>query len=113
MILPQRNAKIVAVTRGGRSEDYDVEEGAGPAVWEGEADAYFGRRKASVTEGQTLNIAFVSYVIVPGDLVPFQAGDVLTLKKRGATIVVKVREVPDRDMEFEEPQPIRLDLEDE
>ncbi len=110
MILAQTNAKIVKVARGGTSEDYDVEDGADGTVWEGSADAYFGRRRATMTEGSVLNRTQLSYVIVPGDLVAFQSGDVVTLDQHGVVWTETVREFNDRDEMNLAPQPIRLDL---
>lgn len=111
MILPQTNARLVAVARGGSSEDYDAPEGADGAVWNGDADAYFGRRRATLTEGNALNQTQVSYVIVPGDLgFDFKTGDTLTLKREDVQWNVEVREFNDREIDGLEPQPIRLDL---
>lgn len=111
MILAQTNAKLVKVERGGTSEDYDVPDGADASVWEGSADAYFGRRRATMTEGSVLNRTQVSYVIVPGDLdINFATGDVVTLDQGGNVWTETVREFNDRTAMNLAPQPIRLDL---
>jgi hypothetical protein len=111
MILPQRNARLIAVARGGTSEDYDAAEGGDAAVWTGNADAYFGRRRATLTEGNALNRTQVSYVVVPGDLgVEFRTDDTLTLERDDETWTVEVREFNDRNIAGLPAQPIRLDL---
>lgn len=112
MILPQRNAALTSVARGGTSEDYDASEGADGSVWSGHADAYFGRRRATLTEGNALNRTQVEYVIVPGDLgIDFQTGDTLTLERGNQSWTVVVREFNDREITDQIAQPIRLDLE--
>lgn len=114
MILPQKNAELAAVGRGGASEDYDTAPGGAPAVWNGKVDAYVGERRATMVESQGLNVDTISFAIVPGDLgVNFEAGDVLTLfNAAGVSYTRTVREVRDRQIDVLPAQPIRLDLED-
>lgn len=111
MILPQRNAQLLSVARGGTSEDFDAPAGADASVWAGRRDVYFGRRRATLTEGNALNQTQISYVIVPGDLgVQFKTGDTLTLKQGADIWTEEVREFNDREIAELPPQPIRLDL---
>lgn len=114
MLLPQRNAILLAVTRGGASEDYATNAGGGSSNLLGNTfDAYVGERRTTFAEAQALNRATISYAIVPGDTrVDFVQGDVLTFERRGVTFERTVREVRTRQVDGLPPQPVRLDLED-
>lgn len=111
MILPQTNARLTAIKRGGTSEDYDAAGGNDTSVWTGDVDAYYGKRRATFSEASVLNKATIQYVIVPGDLgIDFAIGDTLTLGRGSSTWTVEVREFNDRELPLAGAQPIRLDL---
>lgn len=109
-MIPQANATLTEVERGGTSEDYDAPSGADSNVWQGISRCYVGVRSATVTEGNVLNRTKVTYALIDGALgIAFETGDSLTIDG----IVHKVREVRDRQIDVLAAQPIRLDLEDE
>lgn len=110
-MIPQTNATLTQIARGGASEDYDTAAGGGSSiVWQGISRCYVGVRSATVTEGNLLNQTKVTYAVVDGAVwKDFAPGDVLTID--GATH--KVREVRNRQVDTLPPQPVRLDLEDE
>lgn len=113
MLLPQKNAKLTAVARGGASEDYASDSTDGPNLLASTFDAYVGERRTTFAEAQALNRATISYAIVPGDTrVDFKQGDVLTFERRGETFERTVREVRTRFVDGLPPQPVRLDLEE-
>lgn len=115
-MIPQKNATVTAVTRGGVSEDYDAPSGAGASILlSGSFDAYVSSRHATMQEAATLDRTTISYGIVPGDTgIDWQTGDVLTvaLNRNGGVIERTVREVRDRQIDNLPPQPIRLDFEE-
>lgn len=127
MILPQTNARLIRVSRGGTSEDYDraSEDYDVPAssdstptggddAFTGSADAYFGSRRATLVEGNARNVERIEYVIVPGDLgLDFAVGDVLTIEQHGEQFQRRVHSFADRELPNTIAQPIRLDLEAE
>lgn len=84
MSLPQSNATLTKVARGGTSEDYDAPAGADAAAWEGVTACYIGERRATMTEGQVLNRERIEYAIVPGTI-EVRTGDTITFTRDGGT----------------------------
>lgn len=111
MSLPQRNATLTKVARGGTSEDYDAPEGADPTAWEGSSDCYVGERRATLTEGRVLNRERVVYALVPGTL-DVRVGDTITYRRddAGEPESRDVRAVKAPALTGLAPWPKRLDL---
>ena len=113
MILPQKNAKLVDVVRGGTSEDYAQSAGGGADVLARGVDAYVTERRATFAEAQALNRSTISYAIVPGDTgIVFALGDTLRFEQNGGTFERTVREVRNRQVDGLSPQPVRIDFEE-
>lgn len=108
-MIPQTNATLTSIERGGTSEDYDTPTGADSNVWQGISRCYVGVRSATLTEGNVLNRTKITYALIDGELGPFSPGDTLTIDGKVHT----VRDIRDRQVDVLPPQPIRLDFETE
>lgn len=83
-MLPQVNAQLLSISRGGFSEDYDRPSQTSPYVWQGNLDAYIQQRiksafNSSGTLVRVLEITlFISsdlpVTVEPGDILVYQAG---------------------------------------
>jgi hypothetical protein len=79
-MLPQSNASLLAVYRGGFSEDYDRPAGSTTPIWQGNIDAYSQRRIVSNfnASGELQRVLEVT-LIISGDLpITLEPGDTLT-----------------------------------
>lgn len=85
--LPQVNATVVSITRGGQSEDYDRPEVNSAPIWQGTEDAYVQNKFVSTFNGNELVrveqvTLFLSEdfpeTIEPGDIITYTAGDSLS-----------------------------------
>jgi len=108
-MIPQSNASLVGVQRGGTSEDYAADAGDGPFVFDTAIDAYVYERRESRQIGGIWDRVAVRFVLVE-PVVQFTTGDVLTIEHAGATKKVKVAAVRDSQISTLPPQPVRLEL---
>lgn len=80
-MLPQVNATLTAVSRGGYTEDYSrPADDPEPRVWQGTVDAYVQRKVRSGMNDQGGLQRALDVTIIIDDSIPVvpQAGDVLT-----------------------------------
>lgn len=113
-MLPQTNGRVIAVTRGGTSADYDAPAGEGLTLPENGFECYATERRATFAEANALNRATIAYALVPGDAgIEWQQGDVLTIRHSdGAVVERTVREIRARRIDTLPLQPVRLDFEE-
>lgn len=84
-MLPQSNANLVSITRGGYTEDYDRTSGASAPVWQGNIDAYVQRKFVSTFNdaGELKRVMQVTLyvsqdipvILEPGDVVTYSVGN--------------------------------------
>ena len=110
-MMPQTNATLLAVARGGESSDYEKDATEGPNVLDKPHRCYASERRATLSEANALNQATISYAIIPGSIA-VESGDVLTIEQRGSTFKRTVREIRVRGMDGLPSMPTRLDFEE-
>jgi hypothetical protein len=98
VILPQTNARLLAITGPGSSEDFDRDAGTnGPVKWHGSSDAYYNEKirvSLSATPGSITRAKDIT-LSIPGDLRPsvqIHSGDTVTFLYQGQTLSGKVQD---------------------
>lgn len=78
--LPQSNARLLSVTRGEYSEDYDRPETVAAPVWQGNIDAYLQEKLLSTFNqgGELLRVVQVTIIISSDIETVLQTGDLLS-----------------------------------
>lgn len=76
-MIPQTNAQLISVSRGGFTEDYDRGAGSNTPVWQGSMDCYIQRKVVSnFNDRGSLDRMLEVTLYVPGDLpVKLEPGD--------------------------------------
>lgn len=78
MGLPHANARLTKITRPASADDWDDPAVEGPALWEGDCDAYVrDRRRLEVSDGRT-DLIPVRLVTLPAEIA-VSVGDTLHL----------------------------------
>lgn len=96
-MLPQTNARVLAVADGGASEDYDYTGGADVALWSGDVAGYVGEEKRLVVTNGKMDRVSVDYVIVDDIPVDVSAGRYVTFTDdEGTTQTRRVMIVAER-----------------
>ena len=76
-LLPQSNARLISVSRGGLTEDYDRPAGSNSPVWQGNMDAYVQQDIVSnFGDRGELNRVLKVTLFISGDIpITVRAGD--------------------------------------
>lgn len=79
-LLPQSNARLLTITRGGTTEDYDSPAGSPITVWRGNWDAYVQQKiRSNFNDQGRLDRVLEVTLIIPADLpVQVEPGDIVT-----------------------------------
>lgn len=105
MILPVRNATVLAISGGGASEDFDSPEGADSPLWEGRSAAT--HVEETVTEpvpgsgtssGIAVDEVIVTRLVFDGSLAAVRVGHEITYEHDGGTHTRKVAAITKPDV---------------